>query len=175
MAFKAGSLRAAIENSGSILWSILAVIATFVVKDHLRDNCSPSSRYCKINLGSAGVISLPAIVAFRTKHKTFLSLNAAEGGEATMSEKGAGPSEMWEIMQTADDKWNVTIRSVYGTYLSCSQDRETVAMVGQPFEDEASQSLPQTARPLPLFRSLHRWGTLPFPLRPMGSLGHTCV
>jgi len=76
---KRGSTRAGIENVLSVLLAVFAIYLTAVSREHLYDNCLPSSKYCKIHLGSAGTVSLPAVLAFRTGHGTFLKVLPAEG------------------------------------------------------------------------------------------------
>lgn len=52
--------------------SLLALAATVQLKQKSRPNCSPGSR-CTVSLGKAGVVDLPATIAFQTAHKTYFS------------------------------------------------------------------------------------------------------
>jgi hypothetical protein len=52
--------------------SLLALAATVQLKQKTRPNCSPGMR-CTTSLGKAGIVDLPATIAFQTAHKTYFS------------------------------------------------------------------------------------------------------
>jgi len=75
-------------------------------------------------------------LAFRTGHGTFLKVLPAEGGDVALTAKDAtSPAAMWELTPSADDG-HISIRSVYGTYISCNKESQTISIVAMPFEDE---------------------------------------
>ena len=126
------TLKASIENTLSITLSIMAIIATFLVKERFQSNCAPTSPYCKINLGGATPVNLPAIVAFRTHQKTYLHTVPASGGEVRLSEHSHAPFVQWKISTEGSKKRlrsTVSLRSSYGTFLACSADGQGFDML----------------------------------------------
>jgi len=77
-------------------------------------DCDSKGTSCKISFGKGSQIQLPALVAFKSAHGSFLSVSPPNGGEVRMS-KHPNRWEEWEMEKVGD---RVAFKSHHNTFLS---------------------------------------------------------
>lgn len=95
-----------------LLLALICVDAANYAKKQKIDCDSKGS--CKVMLGKVGTVKLPALVAFKTAHDSYLSVAPPNGGFFTLARHPKAWEE-WEMQRVGD---KVAFKSHHGTYLS---------------------------------------------------------
>mmetsp|Transcript_17462 Transcript_17462/g.42637 ORF Transcript_17462/g.42637 Transcript_17462/m.42637 type:complete len:332 (+) Transcript_17462:184-1179(+) len=96
--------------------------------------CDANGENCKVNLGKAGMVKLPAKVALSTAHGSYLSMTPPHGGHVRLKTHPY-ESEEWDLQKDGDKHY---LQSWFKTYLSSNWDaQEGYKLTKLKFNDEA--------------------------------------